>query len=177
MSGYQHSLEQFCQGPLQQHPVYHNNQQAGHVQALSNNYPLTRHLCSDHYFFPLAKAYQHHTLQSDWDINIYGEDFPQWLSDQQYGPTATLKDWSLLSELAAFEYQLIILYYQLKTYCPQQPLAYADQLLPALQHFHPYLDCSAADSQQNCFDLTSHLSANGFSISVENPLSPGGYHD
>lgn len=37
--GYHHLLEQFCHHTLQQHPIYRNNQLAGHIQALVNNYP------------------------------------------------------------------------------------------------------------------------------------------
>ena len=176
MSGYQQSIEQFCNRTLTLHPVYLNNQQAGHHQALANNFPLTRHLCEDGYFAPIAKAYQQYTAQRDWDINTYGEDFPQWLSDQQFGPKATLKDWPLLGELAAFEYQLIALYYQLTSCCEQQPLACADQLLPALQHFHPYLNLNTADLQQSRFNLTLRLSEESFSIDVTTPEQQGEQH-
>lgn len=176
-AGYQQSLDQFCQQTLAQHPVYANNQRASHCQALASNLPLTHHLCGDEYFFPLAECFRQHNDQNHWDINTYGEQFASLLDSQQYGVKAEHKDWSLLSQVATFEYQLIALYYQQKTVCRQQPLPHAEQLLPALQHFHSYLDISAADLQHTTFDLIHHLTDDHFSIRVENSAATGNSHD
>lgn len=174
---YQQSLDQFCQQTLAQHPVYANNQRASHYQALANNLPLTHHLCGDDDFYALAECFRQHNDQHHWDINTHGEQFPLLLDHQQYGVKADSKDWSLLSQVATFEYQLIALYYQQKTACMQQPLPHAEQLLPALQHFHPYLDISAASQRNTCFDLIYHLTDDHFSIRVRDSVMADCSHD
>lgn len=154
--GYHHLLEQFCHHTLQQHPIYRNNQLAGHIQALVTNYPLTHHLCGEELFYPLAQQYiihhdrqhqhQHrHQHQQRWDINQFGNGFCDWLAQQQFGPKANEKDWLLLADIAKVEYHILGFYYQItptyqanNTVLPFR-LAHADQIFPGLKHFHPQL--------------------------------------
>lgn len=95
-------------------PVYANNIQQIHEQALKLNFPcLSEALCGvlgEAQFKALTQVYVLHYPATAWDINQYGADFASLLAVQQ-APLAEGESWSTFADLAALEHAVVLAYY------------------------------------------------------------------
>lgn len=90
---------------------YATNRLASRVGVLALVYPAVAVQLGTEVMTALSQAYAAHYDSPHWDINRYGEQFPQLLVAQQYGARASHYDWQALAALAKVEYQLCELYY------------------------------------------------------------------
>ncbi len=90
---------------------YSNNVYGGRRAVLESNFPALHRVLGAALFQPLAVAYAKHYPSRDWDINLYGELFPQLLAAQVNSPRADEVDWQALAQLAALEYIMLRCYY------------------------------------------------------------------
>lgn len=66
---------------------------------------------SENIFNALCMAYAKNYPSNHWDINIYGQHFPQLLSAQSNNPRAAKYPWLKLGKTALIEYTLCLCYY------------------------------------------------------------------
>jgi hypothetical protein len=111
---YPETLQRFCEAVLASDPLlapYSNNYIGGHIGALEQTFPALKQLTGDTVFTALARVYLRHYPPLYWDINLYGDAFPELVGAQAKGSRGEDFDWPTLSTLAAVEYALTRLYY------------------------------------------------------------------
>lgn len=111
---YVNSLQQFCNAVVQggsEVASYSNNYRAVHTSALSNTFATTRSLLPTQVFTALAQVYAKHYQPKQWDINLYGDQFSNFLNAQHNSPKANYYDWLWLANIAAIEYAISVVYY------------------------------------------------------------------
>ena len=142
---YAESLRNFCDAVLNDNKkvaVYSNNYRGAHRLALQNIYLTVQHYLDANIFSALTLVYVQHYPPTHWDLNIYGEGFPELLAAQAQSIKAEEADWTLLATLARIEYAISRVYYgYTEQYEPIPPYLKAiksTDLVCELQKKHPY---------------------------------------
>ena len=142
---YAESLRNFCDAVLSDNKkvaVYSNNYRGAHRLALQNIYLTVQHYLDANIFSALTLVYVQHYPPTHWDLNIYGEGFPELLAAQTQSVKAEEADWTLLATLARIEYAISRVYYgYTEQYEPIPPYLKAiksTDLVSELQKKHPY---------------------------------------
>ena len=142
---YAESLRNFCDAVLNDNKkvsVYSNNYRGAHRLALRNIYLTVQHYLNANIFSALTLVYVQHYPPTHWDLNIYGEGFPELLAAQTQSVKAEEADWTLLAMLARIEYAISHVYYgYTEQYEPIPPYLKAiksTDLVSELQKKHPY---------------------------------------
>ena len=145
-------LQQFCHAVATEQPpvaIYTNNYRSGHVRALANTYPVTHDLLGAEVFASLTWVYTVHYPPLQWDINLYGEDFPSLLLAQKQGIRSTHYNWQHIAGIANLEYLISQLYYAHSTdFNRDNPCVFtidkgiepAQTVTVSLQKKHPYAE-------------------------------------
>ncbi|MGK0442990.1 MAG: hypothetical protein ACJA0N_002810 [Pseudohongiellaceae bacterium] len=135
---------------------YCHNYMGGHCQALQNTFPCTLEMMGNKTFSALAQVYIKHYPATNWDINLYGDGFGDFIAAQVMGPKADEFNWLLLAIVSRLEYAITCVYYADNEYSTcDDPFVLAtapteltiinmDSFTPVmLNSFHPYVDiCS-----------------------------------
>lgn len=111
---YSNSLKQFCCAVMlgdNEVASYSNNYQAVHTSALNNTFATTRTLLPTQVFTALAQVYAKHYQPNQWDINLYGDQFSEFLKAQNQSAKSSQYDWLLIANMAAIEYAISVVYY------------------------------------------------------------------
>lgn len=109
---YSRQLDEFCTAlTLGHHDVYQHNALAAHSQALTAHFPCTRQLMGDRVFNALAQSYYHWQQDQQFNLNLYGIFFPEFIEAQQMSAAAAQHVWPALADVARIEYCLLLLYY------------------------------------------------------------------
>ena len=147
-SGYAESLQNFCNFVLENKEkvaVYSNNHHAVHIRSLQNIYLTVQNYLATEIFSALALVYAQHYPPTQWDLNIYGEDFHALLAAQTQGGKAKEADWVLLALLARIEHAISRAYYGYIEQYEQLPQYYqtvdnkcVPEYLAQLSKQHPY---------------------------------------
>lgn len=159
-NAYSNSLEQFCNAVVQgddEVASYSNNYQAVHTSALNNTFATTRTLLPTQVFTALAQVYAKHYQPNQWDINLYGDQFSEFLKAQNQSAKSSQYDWLLIANMAAIEYAISVVYYAAdNAFNSMQPLKIDSDKLTTL-------DVSAHDTgighllqQQHPYCLVNH---------------------
>lgn len=111
------TLDHFCVAinePVMQQAsmgTYSNNLLAAHQNALKNHFLATRLSMEPSLFTALAQVYVQHYPAMAWDINLYGEQFPNLIAQQTRSAKAQAYNWLWLASLASIEYAICKVYY------------------------------------------------------------------
>ena len=100
-------MTRFCDAVLAAEPAvrpYTRNYIQGHVRALGRIYPRVAEQLGEERFRALAAVYTRHYGASHWDLNLYGERFPELVAAQVHGGKSAEVDWQRLARLAEKEY-------------------------------------------------------------------------
>jgi len=109
---YQKSLTEFCQSLENgRHAIYANSILGNHRQALRKIFPVVADLLNEKNFAALAHVYTQHFPATHWDINLYGDQFAQFLSAQVNSTKSVDFNWAVLSRLASIEYTITQCYF------------------------------------------------------------------
>jgi hypothetical protein len=81
--------------------IYRNDYLARMQSVLMENFPMTHWVLGDELFLPLSQDYVRRTPSIGWDINVYGEHFPQFIQDANI--EVIVKNLPFIFELASFE--------------------------------------------------------------------------
>ena len=142
---YAESLQNFCDAVLNDNKkvaVYSNNYRGAHRLALQNIYLTVQHYLDANIFSALTLVYVQHYPPTHWDLNIYGEGFPELLAAQTQSIKAKEADWKLLATLARIEYAISCVYYgyaeQYEQIPPYLKAINSTDLVSELQKKHPY---------------------------------------
>ncbi len=142
---YAESLRHFCDAVLNDNKkvaVYSNNYRGAHRLALRNIYLTVQHYLDANIFSALTLVYVRHYPPTHWDLNIYGEGFPELLAAQTQSVKAEEADWTLLATLARIEYAISRVYYgyteQYEQIPPYLKAINSTDLVAELQKKHPY---------------------------------------
>lgn len=147
-NAYQDSLDGFANlilGSDQRVSAYTNNYLLGHAAALANTFLLSQKVLSEDVFSALGKVYTEHYPPTNWDLNLYGSQFPAFLGAQVHGPKADAFNWHLVADIAAVEYAITQQYYATTdsneaTILNMDAAEFLDeQLFQALNQQHPYV--------------------------------------
>lgn len=116
--------------------VYQNNVQSVHEQALASNYPCVQQ-CVGSLFGSLSTVYAEHYSAKAWDINLYGDQFPDFIAAQRVDAPWP---WGFVATLALLERHLLLVYYAEKDEAwelclPYNLAGFADHL----QQYYPFL--------------------------------------
>ena len=130
---------------------YTNNYRTGHASALRNAYPLVCSTLGATTFAALAQVYVTHYPPARWDLNLYGEQFPELLQAQEQGGRASEIDWRLTAATARIEYAITQAYYAedalthgtAPALLAATPGVKAPHLTTDLQQQHPFADIEA----------------------------------
>jgi len=113
-NNYASALGDFSGAILNSHPEvspYTNNYLGGHALALAKTFPTVSELLGPNTFAALARVYIQYHPPLQWDLNLYGDHFPQWIKAQTQSPRAADFEWEILSTLARVEYAITRVYY------------------------------------------------------------------
>ncbi len=107
-----HQLNEFIQSELND-PVspYRRNIVGSRMRVLESIYPAIALILEENEFKALTLVYASHYPSTHWNINIYGEQFPQLLRAQSNGTRAHHHRWEQLADLAKVESIINQLYY------------------------------------------------------------------
>jgi hypothetical protein len=112
--GYSEVLTDFCDAVMSASESlgpYTRNYQGGHRNALQNTFPSIQSALGENTFAALAAVYTSHYPPMEWDLNLYGEQFPGLIQAQEKGGAATAFNWRLLGAIARLEYAITATYY------------------------------------------------------------------
>ena len=144
-TNYTNSLKNFCAAVLENKPqvaVYSNNYLGAHIRALQNVYLTVQHYLEADVFSALALVYVKHYPPTQWDINIYGENFPRLIAAQTNSNKAGLVDWLFIATVAQIEHAISRAYYgyisKYELLTPFTKTANNTQFISELQKRHPY---------------------------------------
>lgn len=90
---------------------YQINQRMLALNVLRNNFPTVERILGDTVFTSLAQVYGKYYPSTWWDVNIFGDQFPEFLASQINSVKADAYDWALIAEIAQLEYAFIDRYY------------------------------------------------------------------
>lgn len=142
---YAESLQSFCDAVIENKKevaAYGNNYRGAHIRALQNTYLTVQHYLAPNIFSALAFTYVQYYPPTQWDLNIYGEDFPELLAAQTKSSKANEVDWMLLAMIARIEYAISRAYYgytgKPEPLSPYTRSANNDKFIIRLQKEHPY---------------------------------------
>ena len=143
--GYAESLQNFCDAVLNDNKkvaAYSNNYRGAHRRALQNIYLTVQHYLDANMFSALTLVYLQHYPPTHWDLNIYGEGFPELLAAQTQSIKAKEADWTLLATIARIEYAIGRIYYgyteQYEQIPPHPHATNSTDFIAQLQEQHPY---------------------------------------
>jgi hypothetical protein len=153
-SSYAASLSQFAERVLNGDPSvtpYRNNYIGVHAAALENTFLMVKALLGEPVFAALASVYAQHYPASFWDLNRFGDQFPDFLRVQALGPRGDQVHWAFMASIADLEYAIAMQYYadlELKAggdvikvaVCDAE--AMTEERLRNLNQLHPYLSVS-----------------------------------
>lgn len=91
--------------------VYVNNLQARRQQALMATFPVVSEQLPANIFGAISTAYAKYYPSDNWDINLYGRQFPEFLAAQVHSAKAALYSWGFIAALAHVENYLRLAYY------------------------------------------------------------------
>lgn len=91
--------------------LYRNNIQRRKEQALSTSFPVTGDAFPSKTFMALCFAYAKNYPSVQWDINVYGSQFPDFIAAQVNSQQATVFPWSWYSGIAQIEQSIRLAYY------------------------------------------------------------------
>lgn len=168
------TLDDFCvviDDPERQ-TVYSHNQLAVHQGALENNFLTTRSLMEPSLFDALAQVYVKHYPATDWDINLYGEQFPELIAQQHRSSKAHACNWQWLASIASIEYAICQIYYADNGNFERdgayliEPFMFknSENIASLLQQHHPYITIAAVLDPNN----TIKLWRDNYHIRIEN---------
>ena len=152
---YSESLQNFCDAVLENKEkvaVYSNNYRGAHILALQNIYLTVQHYLEAKIFSALALVYVQHYPPTQWDLNIYGENFSELLVAQTKSSKAKEVDWPWLAMIARIEHAISRAYYG---YIPRSELLLpytqtinSTDFIFQLRKHHPYI--KVADDLDIC---------------------------
>ena len=90
---------------------YTNSLYGIHANALKNTFPTVKQRLAEKIFAALAHVYAQNNVARQWDINVYGETFADFIFAQTQGPRAKHYNWQLLAQIAHIEYAITLTYY------------------------------------------------------------------
>ncbi|MCX4029179.1 putative DNA-binding domain-containing protein [Endozoicomonas sp. SM1973] len=111
---YAASLHNVAQSIIEQQPataIYSNNTLGIHVQSLKANFAVTHQLLGETTFIALAQVYSQHFPATHWDINLYGNQFADFIASQVNSAQATSLPWLSIASVASIEYSIVYAYY------------------------------------------------------------------
>jgi hypothetical protein len=112
--GYARLLAGFCEAVMaadERLAPYSRNYLGGHRNALRNTFPSIVRALGENTFAALASVYTSRYPPMQWDLNLYGEQFPGLIQVQEKGGAATTFNWRLLGAIAGVEYAITATYY------------------------------------------------------------------
>lgn len=152
-SNYANSLQHFCDAVSQGEAgvsIYTNNYYGVHAQVLETIYPIVKSFLGEKIFSALAYTYAEHYPSTQWDINLYGNKFADFVAAQTQSSKANDLDWEFVATLAQIEYAIVQAYYDddaqdtantvywvAPNQHPPEP-----ELIVNLQEQHPYAQIS-----------------------------------
>lgn len=111
---YTHALQRFCDAVTQEATevsIYTNNYYGVHAQVLETIYAVVKLFLGEKFFTALAYSYAKHYPSSQWDINLYGASFADFVAAQTQSDKALDADWQQAATLARIEYAISQAYY------------------------------------------------------------------
>lgn len=90
---------------------YQINQRMLALNVLRNNFPTVEKILGESVFTSLAQVYGKYYPSTWWDVNIFGDQFAEFLASQINSAKADAYNWALIAEIAQLEYAFIDRYY------------------------------------------------------------------
>lgn len=96
--------------PIDRINIYRNNTRQARVRALSDIYPITEQVLGARFFSMLCHRYSQDHPASHWDLNQYGQELPQFITEQA-ADFDSLAELPYLEQLGQLEWLLHQAYY------------------------------------------------------------------
>lgn len=111
---YAASIQRVAQSIIEQHPataIYNNNTLGIQSQSLAANFCVTHQLLGESPFTALSQVYSQYFPATHWDINLYGDQFAEFIASQVHSAQATTLPWLTIAAIASIEYGIVHAYY------------------------------------------------------------------
>lgn len=152
--------------------IYRHNTQQARVRALADIYPITRDVIGAQFFQQLGELFSQHQPADHWNLNYYGKDFPQFITEYLASNTPQ-QDLSYLNDLGQMEWLLHCAYYAADA--DQFPLEAFSQLTPIEQgscRLRPAPALALMSSRWPVFTLRQHWHQGGLPDTIEAITEP-----